>query len=128
MDRIVVWSAAPWLIRESEEALAGVASEVVGVVRWGHLERLLRAEPVGLVLLFTPLKGEPLARLVRRLRGIQPRVELFALWWDESEQGAVERLMAGVNQIYTLPCPAERLRRGVVRALANGSIALLDQN
>lgn len=128
MDRILLWSAAPWLIRESREALSGVASEVVGVVRWGHLEQLLRAKPVRLVLLFTPLKGEPLVRVVRRLRGIQPHVELFVLWWDESEEGAVERLMAGINQIYTLPCPAERLRRGVERALARGRIGALDQN
>ena len=117
MDRILILAPCPSLVEECSEALEGLGVELVAVEAWADLEEQLRHRGVCLVLLFSPLRGGALGHHVARLRRLVASLPLFALWWDDSEQGAVERLEAGVNQIYALPCSAVRLRRRVEELL-----------
>lgn len=117
VDRILILASARWLRRESLAALQGLGAELVAVGEWVELERELRRRGALLVLLLSPLRGAALMRRVVAMRALAPRLQLFVLWWDESEQGAMERLMCGVNQIYTLPCSVERLRYRVAQLL-----------
>ncbi len=119
-DRILILTPEGEIRREFCTALEGLGAEVVGTDRWAVLEEELRRPGVRLTLLVTPLRGRLLADRIRRLRHIAPQLVLFALWWDHSEQGAVERLLAGINQIYTLPCAVERLRLRVAGVLQKG--------
>ncbi len=117
LDRILIFAPLRPLGGESLLALRGLGAEVLAVERWEALEEELRLHGAVLVLILSPLRGRPLAERVAALRALVPRLQIFHLWWDYSEQGAVERLLAGVNQIYTLPCAVERLRLRVARVL-----------
>ena len=117
MDRILILAPYSSLVEECCEALKGLGVELVAVEAWAELEEQLRQRGARLVLLFSPLRGGALGHRVARLRRLEASLPLFALWWDDSEQGAVERLLAGVNQIYALPCSATRLRQRVEEVL-----------
>lgn len=117
VDRILILASVRSLREELLLALRGLGAEVVAVGAWGELEEELRLRGAVLVLLLSPLCGEELAYKVALLRSLSPQLQLFHLWWDDSEQGAVDRLLCGVNQIYTLPCSVDRLRRRVTSVL-----------
>lgn len=117
LDRILIFTTSPLLAEQTLRALDGLGAELVAVSRWCELEEELRRQGAVLALILSPLKGEPLALRVASLRSLSPRIELFALWWDDTAEGAVERLLCGVNQIYSLPCSAQRLRRHVSSVL-----------
>ncbi len=117
LDRILIFAPLRPLLSESLSALQGLGAEVVAVERWCDLEEELRLRGAVLLLLLSPLRGRPLAERICDLRTLSPRLQIFQLWWDDSEEGAVERLLAGVNQIYSLPCAVERLRLRVARVL-----------
>ena len=117
VDRILILAPVRWLHEESLSALEGLGAELVAVDSWRALEEELHMRGAVLALLLSPLRGPELARRVAALRAISPQLQLFALWWDDSEQGAVDRLLCGINQIYTLPCSVERLRRRVTSVL-----------
>lgn len=117
VDRILILVSIGWLREELLLALRGLGAEVVAVEAWRELEEELRLRGAVLVLLLSPLCGEELAYRVASLRSLSPRLQLFHLWWDDSERGAVDRLLCGINQIYTLPCSVDRLRRRVTSVL-----------
>lgn len=117
LDRILIFTSSPLLAEQTLRALDGLGAELVAVSRWCELEEELQRRGAVLALLLSPLKGAPLAARIASLRSLSPRIELFALWWDDTAEGAVERLLCGVNQIYSLPCSAERLRRHVTSVL-----------
>lgn len=117
LDRILIFTPSRLLAEQTRTALDGLGAELVTVALWSELEEELRQRGAVLALLLSPLRGVMLAERVASLRSLSPRLELFTLWWDDSLEGAVERLLCGVNQIYTLPCSAERLRRHVTSVL-----------
>ena len=117
VDRILILVSIGWLREELLLALRGLGAEVVAVEAWRELEEELRLRGAVLALLLSPLCGEELACRVASLRSLSPRLQLFHLWWDDSERGAVDRLLCGINQIYTLPCSVDRLRRRVTSVL-----------